>query len=181
MMSTLKEAPGLRRGLRRWRRSIWGAWCALSLLVAGCGGGSKGGSVIHVQLTTMQEVTGLDSVRLTAGTAAKTFPLQRLSTAATQFDLAVASDVLGNVAVSALARPANGCMGYAGSGLAYLAAAGDSAEVAIVMQSQDVCQTTGTGGGGGGTGGTVGTGGSSGTTGGGGTGGSTSGSGGTGG
>src|ERR1043165_4265214 len=103
MMCTLKDDPGLRRGLR-WRSSILGACSALSLLVVGCGGGSKGGSVIHVQLTTMQEVPGLDSVRLTAGTAAKTFPLQRLSTAATQFDLAVPSDVLGNVTVGALAR-----------------------------------------------------------------------------
>jgi len=138
---------------------------AVWLLVAGCGGSSsKGGSVIHVQLTTMQEVTGLDTVRLTAGTVAKTFPVQRLSTVATPLDLSVPPDVLGTIMVGAIARPASGCMGYAGSGTAYLGAAGDSAEVAIVMQPQDICQTTGTGGSGG-TGGT-------------GTGGSTSGSGG---
>src|SRR5580765_4107097 len=111
MMCTLREAPDLRehlrRGLRRWC-SVLGACSALSLLVVGCGGKGHGGSVIHVQLTTMQEVTGLDSVRLTAGTEAKTFPLQRLSTAATTFDISVASDVLGNVTVGALARPANG-------------------------------------------------------------------------
>jgi WD40 repeat protein len=122
------------------------ACAAAALLALGCGGGGgKGGSVIHAQLTTVAEVTGLDSVRLTAGTAAKTFAVQSLSTVATQFDLPVPADVLGNVNVGAIARPFAGCMGLSGSGLAYLSKAGDSAEVAIVMMPTDICQS-GTGG-----------------------------------
>src|SRR4051794_40441275 len=82
-----------------------GFGCALvvALLASGCGGGSGGGdTTIRFQLTTAQDVTGLASVRLTAGTTAKTLAVQSLSPTAKVFDLPVPSSVTGSVDVGAL-------------------------------------------------------------------------------
>src|SRR3954469_24644492 len=146
------------------RRARGLAWAAFVALLAGGGGGASrsGDTTIRFQLTTAQDVSGLASVRLTAGTTAKTLALQSLSATATVFDLPVPSTLTGSVDVGALARPAAGCMGYSGTGVAYIATARSVATVTILMTPQDICQTTGTAGTSGtaGTTGTAGTGGS---------------------
>src|SRR3954447_24727067 len=85
-----------------------GRACAIGFLVAlGCGGGATKTSetTVRFQLTTSQDVSGLESVRLTAGVTAKTVPLQTLSSTATVIDLVVPSYVTGTVDVAAVARP----------------------------------------------------------------------------
>ncbi|HXU07143.1 MAG TPA: hypothetical protein VN903_39590, partial [Polyangia bacterium] len=160
----------------------WRACGATMLLVLiGCGGGGgspKSDSTIRFQLTAAQEITGLASVRLTAGSAAKTLTLSSLSTTPMVFEMMISSSVTGTIDVGALARPASGCTGYGGTATAYLAG-GDVVTVTIVMAPQDICGPTGTGGTGGSTG-AAGTGGAAGG-GGAGTGGSTTGMGGRGG
>ena len=100
---------------------------AVALLACGCGGASpSGGTTIRFQLTTADDVAGLASVRLTAGSSAKTYAVQSLSPTAEVFDLPVSSSVTGSVDVGALARPASGCMGYGGTGIAYISGAGPS-------------------------------------------------------
>src|SRR5262245_36690092 len=100
------------------RRVGWlGAWAAGCLLVFGCGGGGGGAkseSTIRFQLTTAQAVSGLQSVRLTAGSTARTVPIESLSAAATVLDLAIPANVTGTIEVSAIARPVTGCKGYGG-------------------------------------------------------------------
>src|SRR4030095_16231847 len=141
------------------------AGIAAALLAFGCGGGGGGtrGSVIHFQLTTAQSVTGLESVRLTAGSQGPSFPLTTLSPAATTLDFPVASSVTGAIDVGAVARPAVGCMGYAGSDMTLIGAPGDKVTVTILMQPLDIC-SSGTGGttGAAGTSGSAGAGGSAG-------------------
>ena len=107
------------------------ACLAVSLFAVGCGGGSSPntGSTIRVQLTTAQLVSGLLSVQLTAESVTRTFPLESLSRTATVFDLTVPSSVTGTVEVDALVRPASGCMGYAGTDLAYIGAVEDRKSV----------------------------------------------------
>jgi hypothetical protein len=147
---------------RRWQRFA-PACVAGTLLVAGCGGdgGRKGDSTVRFELTTAQAVMGLASVQLSAESVARTFALQTLSPTPTRFDLVVPAQLLGTIQVNALARPASGCMGYAGMDLAYIGAVGDTAVVTIVMQPRDICQqpdggTAGTGGGTAGAGGATG-------------------------
>ena len=143
-----------------------------ALFALGCGGGGGGTnqSVIHFQLTTAQSVSGLESVRLTAGTQALSFPLTTLSPTATTLDFSVPSNVTGSIDVGAVARPAVGCMGYAGSDMTYIGASGAKVTVTILMQPLDICSS--------GTAGTMGTAGTSGSA---GTGGSAGGAAGTGG
>ena len=93
------------------------ACLAVSLFAVGCGPGAGGvttGSIIRVQLTTAQSVSGLLSVQLTAESVTRTFPLESLSRTTTVFELTVPSTVTGTVEVDALVRPASGCMGYQG-------------------------------------------------------------------
>jgi WD40 repeat protein len=125
------------------------------MLLVGCsggGGGAKGESTIRFQLTATEEITDLASVRLTAGSAAKTVTLSSLSTTPMVFDLMIPSSVTGTIDVGALARPASGCTGYGGSAKAYVAG-GDVVTVTIVMAPQNICQPSGTGGTGGAAGG----------------------------
>ena len=135
-------AGGRARGLARA--------LAVALLACGCGGGSRSGdTTIRFQLTTAEDVAGLASVRLTAGSSAKTYRGAEPVGHGEVFDLPVPSSVTGSVDVGALARPASGCMGYGGTAVAYIAGAGSVATVTILMTPQDICETTGTGGTGG--------------------------------
>ncbi len=134
------------------------ACLAVSLFAVACGGGGSNpntGSTIRVQLTTAQLVSGLLSVQLTAESVTRTFPLESLSRTATVFDLTVPSSVTETVEVDALVRPASGCMGYAGTDLAYIGAVGETVTVTIAMKEREICD--------GGVSGAAGTGGSAGT------------------
>jgi WD40 domain-containing protein len=154
-----------------------------TLLALGCGGvDSKGESKIRFELTTEEAVSGLSQVRVTAGSnVAQTFALQSLSRTPTVFELPIPATLVGTVFdVSALARPASGCMGFEGRDVASIAAVGQTATVPLLMMPKDVCQTSDAGSDASGTGGATGTAGTFGT-GGGGAGGSTAGGGGGGG
>src|SRR5262245_12421194 len=157
-MTRTDTARGTFVGGRRW----WARGAvAACLLAIGCGGvdTKSGDSTIRAQLATAQAVSGLASVQLTAGAVVRTFALQSLSPTATTFDLSIPRSTIGTIQVSAIARPASGCNGFAGTDLAFIGSPGETTTVTIIMAPQDICQPTGTGG----TGGTVGTGGTTGT------------------
>src|SRR4029079_8732926 len=130
----------------RPRRDLLSGWIArgglvAALLALGCGGGGGGtrGSVIHFQLTSGQSVTGLESVRLTAGSQAMSFPLATLSPTATTLDFPVPSNVTGSIDVGAVARPAVGRMGLAVSTIRDIAAPGDKMTVPFLRKPLDIC------------------------------------------
>src|SRR5262245_61383114 len=143
----------------RWRRWARGgiAGCLLAIGCSGGDGGKTGDSTIRAQL-----VNGLASVQLTAGAVVRTFALQTLSPTPTTFDISIPRSTIGTIQVTAIARPADGCNGFAGTDLALIGSAGETATVILVMPAQAICQPTGAGG----TGGAVGTGGAGGSVGG---------------
>jgi WD40 repeat protein len=106
-------------------------------------------SLVEVALTTAGPVSGLGSVTITAsgatpaaGSVSQTFALASLSGLPTTFGVYVPSSLVGPVAVSAVARPASGCLGYKGSGSTTIDNVGETAQASAALLPADVCAQT---------------------------------------